>query len=389
MNNTAAAQRIALPACLLIIVFLVVSSQWLFVYIEPGPLTTREFLIFNTINACVLICYARTCLTDPGRVPQSYGRRNSTTSSDEVTHRNSDPAQRRSETQMLGSSNAPRRWCRKCSAWKPPRAHHCRTCQRCIVKMDHHCMWTANCVSGITLPHFVRFIFYSVLASAYLERLIYTRCEVIYLKRSLPSYFGPSMLQFTILFILIVTNSIVLLGLFLLLCRTLWGLALNMTTIEGWEVDRHETLLRRSRVLSRQSGDPSPLVRQEFPWDIGIWSNICQGMGDTGNVFAWFWPFSATPPVTHALEFEHNCIDDPNLPWPPPDPDRVAAERLVRRRPFHERLQSERDCDDSGEEGWQNSQGERLADFGVDELVDFYDVYEDEDVPLAELLRRD
>ena len=41
--------------------------------------------------------------------------------------------------------------------------------------------------------------------------------------------------------------------------------------------------------------------------------------------------------------------------------------------------------DNAGEEGWRNKEGERLADFGVDEVADFYD---EDDVPLAELLRR-
>lgn len=41
----------------------------------------------------------------------------------------------------------------------------------------------------------------------------------------------------------------------------------------------------------------------------------------------------------------------------------------------------------SGEEGWRNSEGERLKDFGVDEEVEFYDEQED-DVPLGELLAR-
>jgi len=38
-----------------------------------------------------------------------------------------------------------------------------------------------------------------------------------------------------------------------------------------------------------------------------------------------------------------------------------------------------------GEEGWRNSEGERLEDFGVDEDVEFYD---EDDVPLGELIRR-
>jgi palmitoyltransferase len=43
----------------------------------------------------------------------------------------------------------------------------------------------------------------------------------------------------------------------------------------------------------------------------------------------------------------------------------------------------------SGEEGWRNSEGERLKDFGLDEEVEFYDEQqEDDDVPLSQLLER-
>ena len=172
------------------------------------------------------------------------------------------------------------------------------------------------------------------------------------------------------------------------------------------------------------------------------------------------------------LSFEHNGIEDPSKPWPPPDPDRMfrapahrqmgggedegftqvldvdafkrrqAADLaryedrdgdfVVRRRPFHERLeemarkdeqrvyeiddeedeiaieseggyssydegegydagQSDQrkdkvvDDDGAGEEGWRNREGERLGDFGVDEVAEFYD---EDDMPLAEILRR-
>ena len=96
------------------------------------------------------------------------------------------------------------------------------------------------------------------------------------------------------------------------------------------------------------------------------------------------------------------------------------GEYVVRRRPSHERAQATmdgergvyesdeeevlvnddddevepagasisaggQDADDAGEEGWRNKEGERLADFGVDEVVDFYD---EDDVPLAELVKR-
>lgn len=96
----------------------------------------------------------------------------------------------------------------------------------------------------------------------------------------------------------------------------------------------------------------------------------------------------------------------------------AEGEYVVRRRPFHERLEDlqkesraqvydedeaaietssdsdsdeaqlpdmKRTDDDAGEEGWRNKEGERLADFGVDEVTDFYD---EDDLPLAEIMRR-
>lgn len=77
---------------------------------------------------------------------------------------------------------------------------------------------------------------------------------------------------------------------------------------------------------------------------------------------------------------------------------------LQRRRPFHKRAANnapEQDGsfdpdetpsegesgsdEESGEEAWRNSEGERLRDFGVDEDAEFYD---DDEVPLSELMRR-
>lgn len=169
--------------------------------------------------------------------------------------------------------------------------------------MDHHCPWTANCVSHRTFPHFLRFVSYCVAAMSYLEYFLYIRAAVIWENRHWPSvglfvlisfikadflqYLGPSAFQLAHLFVLIVANSLVLFALVILLVRTVWCLAINTTTIEGWELQRHETLLRRARYmggyLDCPDGAKVRIVRQEFPYDIGIWRNFKQGMG-TRNV---------------------------------------------------------------------------------------------------------
>ncbi|CAE6503654.1 unnamed protein product [Rhizoctonia solani] len=66
-----------------------------------------------------------------------------------------------------------KRWCRKCWAPKPERAHHCSFCKRCVLKMDHHCPWLANsCVVGVlqgyrTYPSFIHFLVCTTLIAAH------------------------------------------------------------------------------------------------------------------------------------------------------------------------------------------------------------------------------
>lgn len=323
--------------------------------------------------------------------------------------------------------------------------------------MDHHCPWTANCVSHFTFPHFVRFLLYAVAAMSYLEYFLYLRAAVLWNKRNLPSvswlngsadfglirpiskYLGPSAFQMAHLFLLGVLNSLTLFLVSITLFRMLWALGGNVTTIESWEIERHQQLLRRARVLGGYLDAPGGkrvrIVKQEFPYDIGIWRNIKQGMG-TGNFLLWLWPFAKTP-TTSGIEFEVNGFEDEDTLWPPPDPDRMlqysrvteakeaftySHQRLtpeeeiqafrkrqeddlqfrkqgadfIRRKPFRDRFDlneseaypvARADVDqsgsESGEEGWKDDDGNRLKDFGVDEEVEFYD----EDMPLAELMR--
>lgn len=95
------------------------------------------------------------------------------------------------------------------------------------------------------------------------------------------------------LFVLIVVNSLTIFALSILLVRSLWSLGTNTTTIESWEIERHNTLLRRARnhggYLEAPGGTRIRIKKQEFPYDIGIWENIKAGMGGSSNVcFACF-----------------------------------------------------------------------------------------------------
>jgi palmitoyltransferase len=335
--------------------------------------------------------------------------------------------------------------------------------------MDHHCPWTANCVSHTTFPHFLRFLFYTTCGLALLESFLFVRVAHLWNARSLPAYLGPSAFQLGYFFVAVVASSITLFAIGVLLIRNIWCLAVNTTTIEGWEIERHKTLIRRARhfggYLEGADGSQVRIKKQEFPYDVGIWRNIVLGMG-TANPLSWFNPLAATPDLNAGLAYPVNGFEDPSATWPPPDPDRLyrrragtavntgaftyqdstlsaqdtlsafrarqAEDEVRRRKPFVQRMEqdlekekagqvhgwlagNERNGDveidedafvygddaseeneveqrkyggeGDGEESWQNSEGERLKDFGVDEDIEFYDQQEDE-IPLSELLAR-
>ncbi|KAK4952385.1 Palmitoyltransferase [Elasticomyces elasticus] len=107
-------QRVAPVASTIIISSLAYPSQWLFYYIEPGPLRKGDAYIFNLLVASALFCYYRACFTDPGSIPSDW--QNIVRLNGSVSDAAQLPLQQR--------------WCRKCEMYKPPRAHHCKTCKR-------------------------------------------------------------------------------------------------------------------------------------------------------------------------------------------------------------------------------------------------------------------
>ncbi|KAM5344839.1 hypothetical protein ACJ41O_010701 [Fusarium nematophilum] len=66
-------------------------------------------------------------------------------------------------TSFTVKSNGEFRFCKKCQARKPDRAHHCSTCRRCVLKMDHHCPWLATCIGLRNHKAFLLFLIYTTL----------------------------------------------------------------------------------------------------------------------------------------------------------------------------------------------------------------------------------
>lgn len=107
----------AIPAVSLLIFFLAYTAQFLFYHIQPGPLSSSQAWTFNGCLLCLWWCYDRACTVDPGR----KGWVNKL--SNEVYENDGSGS---------GELRLPKgmRWCKKCEAVKPPRAHHCRQCKR-------------------------------------------------------------------------------------------------------------------------------------------------------------------------------------------------------------------------------------------------------------------
>ncbi len=64
------------------------------------------------------------------------------------------------------------RYCYRCKAIKPPRAHHCSICDSCVMRMDHHCPWVGNCVGLKNHKYFWNFLLYSFCGTGHMAALM-------------------------------------------------------------------------------------------------------------------------------------------------------------------------------------------------------------------------
>lgn len=418
-NESAVVQVIAVPAVCTLIAFLGYFPQILFrnETLQPGPPSTSETYIFNTLLGLLWYTYYKAVTTDPGRYVF--------------------------DEKIIEVEG---RWCNKCDAPKPPRAHHCRHCKRCVPKMDHHCPWTKNCVSMTTFPHFYRFLCYANFALWYLGYLVFQRFYALWEERHMPAYLGPSIPVLASLAIsgLVCFFTSLLLGIMLVTTTKNW--IFNQTTIESWEADRHEAIAERGGKdwwdVTGPDGKKFRFEKIEFPYDIGFFENMSQAMG-TSFFPMWLFPFAGNPKIGTSKsgkrtgwEWEENGFNRTEGMWPPPDPEKIrraARTWPAGRRDFDAELRAldaddeqfkeafrkrqaadiERrknmmvaeleeddeygmpsDVDENGD--WANDDGEKLVDFGVDvdddmpgdDRVEGITTAHDEDVPLAELIRR-
>ncbi|KAK9813093.1 hypothetical protein WJX72_008900 [[Myrmecia] bisecta] len=186
-------------------------------------------LTFTALVAMLLWSYFATVIAEPGGVPPGWhpfaDEEAAMTQQDYLDY----PAYPVSGQAMMAKP----RYCKKCKAWKPLRAHHDSISGRCVLKMDHYCIWVVNCVGLLNYKHFLLFLFWTCAACLEAAALLITSF-VQFLTDSGQSA-GESAVTPAIVFVAFVIDAaffISLLGFLIMHARMV---ARNSTSIEMYE----------------------------------------------------------------------------------------------------------------------------------------------------------
>lgn len=163
-------------------------------------------------------------------------------------------------TSFTVKSNGEIRFCKKCQARKPDRAHHCSTCRRCVLKMDHHCPWLATCVGLRNYKMFLLFLSYTTLLCLY-------ACLVsgnwIYEEILVDSTYVSTFMPVNYIMLCVFSGVVfIVLGLF-----TGWHIMLSFrgqTTIECLEKTRYLSPLRKPYQHAHNPNSNMPQAAQQI-----------------------------------------------------------------------------------------------------------------------------
>ncbi|KAL7408816.1 DHHC palmitoyltransferase-domain-containing protein [Mrakia frigida] len=251
---------------------------------------------FNVLVGMIFWSYYLCVTTEPGRVPDKW-----------------EPDPGREDMEVKKLTGGPR-YCSKCSAYKPPRAHHCKTCNRCILRMDHHCPWTANCIGHHNYASFVRFLTFVDVSCTYNMVLVCSRIWD-FAKGGENTYLNePSGREIIFVVLNLAACIPVLLSVGIFSLYHYWSLWSNTTTIEAWEKDKVATLIRRGKIRDIK-----------YPYNISPYKNISSILGY--SPLYWCWPAQKVP--GDGLRFAIAAGSDvyTSLCWPPYDPNYLPHSR--------------------------------------------------------------
>ncbi|KAH7369172.1 palmitoyltransferase PFA3 [Plectosphaerella cucumerina] len=163
-------------------------------------------------------------------------------------------------TSFTVKSNGEMRFCKKCQAKKPDRAHHCSSCKRCVLKMDHHCPWLATCIGLRNHKAFLLFLIYTTLLCFYSFAVSATW---VYREILNNTKYVENLLPVNFIILSVVSGIIgVVVGAF-----TGWHILLasrGQTTIECLEKTRYLSPIRKLQNAGHIHGVPIPHYGQQL-----------------------------------------------------------------------------------------------------------------------------
>ncbi|KAI8891082.1 zf-DHHC-domain-containing protein [Backusella circina FSU 941] len=259
-------ERLIVLFVVLLITFLQLTVNFVIIGPALGGFTSIESLkVLSPLNILLISIYVNyylSCTTDPGHVPDDWEPPKAILEAEELT--------------SMGMAGA--RYCKKCDCYKPPRSHHCRYCGKCILKMDHHCPWINNCVGFGNYAYFLRFIYSATLCCAYGCYLMLWRAQRIIDSRKI-NWFGPKPS----------TGEYLLVGIDLIACFMVTFLVGILSLYHSYCLIKGQSTIENSeRVKTRQLITRKKIDPVEFPFDIGIYRNLCSVFGN--NPLLWFLP---------------------------------------------------------------------------------------------------
>jgi len=196
-----------------------------------SAVSVSHMVLFNTMSVLAMYSHLAAMTTDPGSVPK------------ESRPLPDDEQENDFEANEKGGNRDPwKKYCKRCKAFKPVRAHHCSICSRCIVKMDHHCPWVNNCVGIGNHKLFLLFLFW--VNSVCIYSLVLLIAKFIMCRGEC----GSTNQHLLSVFLLV---EAVLFGLFTLCMKgdQISVVTTNQTQIDKLKNHRHEVLVEYNEVF--------------------------------------------------------------------------------------------------------------------------------------------
>ncbi|KAI1391402.1 palmitoyltransferase PFA3 [Hypoxylon trugodes] len=197
---------------------------------KPYWIGTKSSIVGVLLYLMLNWCYTTAVFTNPGSTTNSSGYSSLPTVNPPHA------------TSFTVKSNGELRFCKKCQARKPDRAHHCSTCRRCVLKMDHHCPWLAGCIGLRNHKAFLLFLIYTTLFCFYSFAVA---GSWVYMEMLTQTQYVDTLMPVNFIMLAVVAGIIgLVVGAF-----TGWHIMLaskNQTTIECLEKTRYLSPLRKT-----------------------------------------------------------------------------------------------------------------------------------------------